>query len=37
MCAIYVLQLEDNRYYIGKTDRPIKDRIEEHFTNNGNR
>lgn len=35
MPTIYVLQCEKNRYYIGKTDRPLLDRIEEHFNRNG--
>ena len=35
MATIYVLLCEDNRYYIGKTERKIKERINEHFTNNG--
>ena len=33
--TIYVLLCEDDRYYIGKTERKIEKRIEEHFTNNG--
>ena len=35
MPTIYVLQCEKNRYYIGKTDRPLQDRIEEHFNKHG--
>lgn len=35
MPVLYVLQCEDNRYYIGKTDRPIENRIYEHFNNYG--
>lgn len=31
---IYVLLLEDNKYYIGRTDSPV-DRIISHFTNCG--
>jgi predicted GIY-YIG superfamily endonuclease len=32
--TIYVLLCEKNRYYIGKTDRPIENRIVEHFNFN---
>lgn len=32
--TIYVLLLEDNKYYIGRTDTPV-DRIISHFTNCG--
>ena len=35
MPTIYVLKCAKGRYYIGKTDRPIKERIIEHFTRNG--
>ena len=35
MPTIYVLLCEKNRYYIGKTDRPLKARIEEHFRQKG--
>lgn len=35
MTVIYVLKCEKNRYYIGKTDRPLQTRIEEHFNNKG--
>lgn len=35
MPTIYVLQCERNRYYIGKTDRRLKDRVEEHFHSSG--
>ena len=35
MVTIYILQCENERYYVGKTYRPISDRIEEHFNNNG--
>lgn len=35
MPTIYVLLCAGNRYYIGKTDRPIQDRVEEHFSHNG--
>jgi hypothetical protein len=34
MVFIYALQLENNKYYIGKTDNP-QFRIESHFNNNG--
>ena len=34
MLFIYVLQLEKNKYYVGKTSNP-KFRLENHFTNNG--
>lgn len=33
--TIYVLQCENNKYYIGKTKRPINDRLMEHFHNIG--
>jgi predicted GIY-YIG superfamily endonuclease len=35
MPTVYILECENGRYYIGKTDRPIQTRIIEHFTNNG--
>ncbi len=28
---IYVLECEDNKYYVGKTSRPVENRIVEHF------
>ena len=31
---IYVLKLESNKYYVGKTDNPDF-RLNDHFTNNG--
>jgi hypothetical protein len=34
MVYIYVLQLENNKYYIGKTENP-KIRLENHFKSNG--
>ena len=34
MLYIYVLQLQNNKYYVGKTITPHS-RIEAHFTNNG--
>lgn len=30
--GVYVLQLDDGCYYIGKTVRPIKERVKEHFS-----
>jgi len=33
--TLYILELTDNKFYVGKTDRPIEDRILEHFENNG--
>lgn len=35
MPTIYVILCEKNRYYIGKTDRPLQTRVEEHFNRNG--
>jgi predicted GIY-YIG superfamily endonuclease len=35
MPTIYVLLCKGKRYYIGKTDRPVKSRVAEHFSNNG--
>lgn len=35
MTVIYVLKCEKNRYYIGKTDRPLQSRVEEHFYGKG--
>lgn len=32
---LYVLLLEENKYYIGTTERKIEDRVNEHFANNG--
>src|SRR5579872_3815511 len=34
MIAIYILQLEDNKYYVGKTKNPDF-RIEQHFDSDG--
>jgi cellular nucleic acid-binding protein len=34
MLYIYVLQLQNDKYYVGKTSHPHS-RIETHFTNNG--
>lgn len=33
--TIYVLKLEHNKFYIGKTSRTANERIQEHFDNNG--
>ena len=35
MNTIYVLLCEQNKYYIGKTKRPLQKRIKEHFSNDG--
>ena len=35
MPTIYILKCEQNRYYIGKTERSLDSRIKEHFLNNG--
>lgn len=35
MRTVYVLQCENNRYYVGKTDRPLETRVEEHFNRCG--
>ena len=35
MPTIYVLKCQNNKYYIGKTDRKINNRINEHFSNDG--
>lgn len=35
MTTLYVLKCEHNKYYIGKTDRPLYSRVEEHFLKNG--
>lgn len=35
MPQIYVLKCEDEKYYIGKTERPIEERVDEHFTKFG--
>jgi predicted GIY-YIG superfamily endonuclease len=35
MPTIYVLLCEKNRYYVGKTQRPLTARIEEHFKQHG--
>ena len=34
MCYIYILKLEKNKYYVGKTDNP-QIRIDNHFNSNG--
>ena len=36
MPIIYVLKCEKKRYYVGKTIRPLYNRVTEHFTANGN-
>ena len=35
MSTVYVLLCEGNRFYVGKTERPLQSRIEEHFNQNG--
>lgn len=35
MPTIYVLKCEDDKYYVGKTDRNVGDRVAEHFSNHG--
>ena len=35
MPTIYVLKCRNNRYYVGKTNRLLEDRISEHFASNG--
>ena len=35
MTTIYVLECKDGKYYVGRTDRPLHIRIEEHFSSNG--
>lgn len=35
MPTIYVLLCKNNHFYVGKTDRPLKSRVTEHFTGNG--
>ena len=34
MNTVYILKLEDNKYYVGKT-KNINKRVLDHFTNNG--
>ena len=34
MCYIYILKLEQNKYYVGKTDNP-QIRRDNHFNSNG--
>ena len=29
--TVYILECAEGKYYIGKTDRPLEDRITEHF------
>jgi len=36
MPTVYVLLCENNLYYVGKTERQLDSRIEEHFSLNGN-
>tara|TARA_B000000477_G_scaffold52176_2_gene43930 strand:- start:111874 stop:112710 length:837 start_codon:yes stop_codon:yes gene_type:complete len=33
--TIYILKLNDSKYYIGKTNRPVNDRYQEHIEGNG--
>jgi cellular nucleic acid-binding protein len=35
MPTVYVLLCEKGRYYVGKTDRPLHSRVEEHFNKEG--
>lgn len=35
MCTIYILECNNNKFYVGKTSRPIHDRIVEHFNKYG--
>ena len=35
MSTLYVLRCEQNRYYVGKTNRPLLQRIAEHFHQHG--
>lgn len=35
MVIIYILKLKYNKWHVGKTYRPIKDRVLEHFENAG--
>ncbi len=35
MFTIYVLECEEGKYYVGKTDRPLRNRIVEHFEQYG--
>lgn len=35
MTIVYILKCENNKYYVGKTERPLNCRIEEHFNRNG--
>lgn len=35
MPTIYVILCEDDKYYVGKTSRPLQSRIKEHFENTG--
>jgi predicted GIY-YIG superfamily endonuclease len=32
---VYVLQLEDGKYYVGKTQRPVSERMDEHRNGHG--
>ena len=34
MVYIYILQLEQGKYYVGKTNNPLF-RLEQHFNSNG--
>lgn len=33
--TIYVLECEENKYYVGKSNRPLYNRVQEHFLNYG--
>lgn len=35
MPTVYILLCEQNRYYVGKTERPLRDRVTEHFNRYG--
>ena len=33
--TIYILKLNNNKYYVGKTNRTVNDRYQEHLDGNG--
>jgi hypothetical protein len=35
MPTVYILKCLDNKYYIGKTNRPVSERVNEHACGNG--
>lgn len=35
MTSVYILQCDDNKYYVGKTNQPVENRVSDHFAGIG--